>query len=123
MGDSPSIQVKSYYDEYEKDGVYLYSHWGGKKLSLTLKKALERRERWNDSPYLTRMIFCEMLQTGDNSLNGETGFGISNALGENSYPVIVVDPDNQKVWIGETSWSFKEYINTSDEDILKVFKE
>ncbi len=74
MGDRGNIIVK---DGGSK--VYLYTHWSGSQLPEILKEALIKGEdRWDDGPYLARIIFQEMLD-GD---TGTTGFGISSEYGD-----------------------------------------
>lgn len=99
-------------------GVFLYTHWGGFELPLVLQDALKRSEsRWNDS-YLGRVIFSEMVK-GD--VLGTTGYGISTALTDNSYPIIRVDRESQTVSFCrehltnptpsiEFVWTFAEYV-------------
>lgn len=80
MGDRRNIVL-----EYT-DGraIALYSHWTGSDLEQVLANALKRAQsRWDDSAYLTRAIFCEMVK-GD--VDGTTGFGIEPATwGEDDY--------------------------------------
>jgi hypothetical protein len=91
MGDRANIYV---IDKYASDdvgktvGVYLYTHWGGGSLPAILAEGLKlAQSRWGDTAYLTRMLFDHL--TG--LRGGETGFGISVSLGDNSYPILVVD--------------------------------
>jgi len=104
MGDRGNIKVGN---------VYLYTHWGGSGIKELLKKALKRKERWNDEAYLTRIIFCEMIE-GD--VEGETGFGISTHICDNEYNILEVDCEKQEVREvtkqGELvkKWSFEEFI-------------
>lgn len=90
MGDRGNIAVQ--------DGgkrVYLYGHWSGSDMPETLRTALVRGEgRWNDPPYLARIIFCELVKGSEMD---ETGFGISTTIGDNEHPIIVVDCDKQMV--------------------------
>lgn len=87
MGDRANVVVPNPYKEGE--AVYLYSHWGGSELPDVLASALERGVgRWNDAPYLTRIIFNEMTKGNEMA---ETGFGISTSLCDNGYPLLVVD--------------------------------
>lgn len=101
-------------------GVFLYTHSGGPRLPLLVRGALMRRQRWNQAPYLARLIFSGMTW---GSSQGDAGFGISSILGDNNYPVIVVDTAKQTVsYISEddarekrtdrpgASWSFEEYV-------------
>lgn len=81
---------------YIKDAdVYLYGHWIGYDLAIKVRDALKRApDRWTDSQYLARVVFCEMVR---DDIEGTTGYGISHAIGDNERPVIVVDPASQHV--------------------------
>ena len=58
MGDRGNIIVKDGNSE-----VYLYTHWTGSDLPDVLRSALKRgKSRWNDGPYLARIIFCEIVK-------------------------------------------------------------
>ncbi|QDP57889.1 MAG: hypothetical protein Unbinned1693contig1002_33 [Prokaryotic dsDNA virus sp.] len=97
MGDRGNIIVK-----YNEDIVYLYTHWGGSELYDVLKRALSRKERWNDPSYLTRIIFCEMVK---DDVEGSTGYGISSTAGDGGTDIIV-DVAKQTV----QGQSFEEFI-------------
>lgn len=72
MGDRANIIVQ----QEDNNHIYLYTHWGGYKVEEILALALKRsQDRWDDTPYLTRIIFSEMLK-GTN-LDDRTGYGIS----------------------------------------------
>jgi hypothetical protein len=81
MGDCGNVIIK---DEIGQQ-VCLYTHWRGSELRAILKSALRRRQRWDDAPYLARIIFCEMIK-GDEA--AETGFGISTRS-EGSAEIII----------------------------------
>lgn len=88
MGDRANILVKS-----NNEQVCLYTHWDGYKIEEVLKAALIRgKERHSDFPYITRIIFSEMIK---DSLMEVTGYGISQ------YPpdgfVLEVDVDEKTV--------------------------
>ena len=88
--------------------LYFYTHWNGYKLPKTLKEALIRgKNRWNDEPYLARIIFCEMIK---DDLMEETGFGISTYECDNNHENLVVDVDKQTVQWQDNVWSFAEYV-------------
>ena len=107
MGDRANIIVKAGGEQ-----VCLYTHWGGSELPQTLLTALSRKVRWDDFQYLTRIIFCEMLD----DLEGETGFGITNRVYDDEYGPLTVDVDNQTVrFDGEGPMSFDDYINSNPE--------
>jgi hypothetical protein len=74
--------------------VFLYSHWGGDSIAITVRDALKRgKERWSDGQYLPRIVFCEMIR-GD--IDGLIGFGIANAIWDNGRPIIVLDTTTMK---------------------------
>lgn len=89
MGDRANVYVKD-----GNRGVYLYTHWGGSELPGVVADALARRLRWDDGPYLTRIIFCEMVRGQEDS---EYGFGISARMCDNEHPIIVIDPRAQTI--------------------------
>ena len=117
MGDRANIVI-----ENDAGRIYLYTHWAGYSLPETLRSALERgKSRWDDESYLTRIIFCEMVKGSEADL---TGYGISNQLGDNGHPFLVVNVEEQTVAVegDETtphtmadpavgqSYSFTEYV-------------
>lgn len=105
MGDRSNIVVK----QYDGSSVYLYGHWMGEDSIGITKRVLERKQRWDDQAYLARMLFSEMVR---NDLDSDTGYGISTTMCDNEYPIIVLDPSTQQVWLEEYQWgdggSFKE---------------
>ncbi len=106
MGDRANILVKI---DNRDSGVYLYSHWGGTELPVILQEALAKRWRWQDAPYLTRIIFCEMVRGEE---FGETGFGISTKCCDGDDRLLEVNCQTQLV-IRQTdgkSWTFEEFI-------------
>lgn len=111
MGDRANIAIKQN-DLQTKDGepvhIYFYTHWSGEDLPMILQSALRRGEpRWNDTPYLSRIIFSEMIQ--DDVLD-ETGYGISTYICDNEHDIIYIDPESNTVSIGDRQWSFKDYV-------------
>lgn len=131
MGDRANVCVK---DQYNK--VFLYTHSYGSELPLMVKEALAKKARWNDMPYLTRIIFCRMVRGKEDY---ETGFGIASTLQDNSHPIVVVNAETQVIgfakessvesvdpsWIGTNYWSctFREFIEMSDAEILEKYME
>jgi hypothetical protein len=104
MGDRASILIK------EQDGgqIYFYTHWRGLELWQTLQDALQRgRGRWKDDPYLSRIIFSEMIK--DDVLE-ERGFGISTFLCDSEYPILEVHLSIREVVVNEKHFSFDEYL-------------
>ena len=90
MGDRSNIVVK----QHDGSRVWLYGHWMGEDSIRIVRDVLAERERWNDAPYLARMLFAKMTQ-GDPA--GSTGYGISTYMCDNEHPVIVLDPASQTV--------------------------
>ena len=75
--------------------IYFYTHWGGMDLEDDLRQALIRgTSRWNDPPYLARIIFSQMIQ---HDLLDVVGFGIDVDEFEPDYPTINVDLKNRTV--------------------------
>ena len=102
MGSRISIAVR----QNNGESVFLYSHWAGPRIAEDLQLALKRQQRWDDAPYLTRIIFCQMVK---NSLMDETGFGITNEdCGD--YPVMFIEPSTREIHVGEARWTFKQFI-------------
>jgi hypothetical protein len=78
-----------------KAPLYIYTHWGGTELPDVVARVLSRRQRLNDPQYLARITFCELIPRDD--WDGETGYGVSTYLGDNSYPILALDTDAQVV--------------------------
>jgi hypothetical protein len=122
-----NVFVHTEYDEPEK-GVYLYTHDDGDISPLLVRDALARRERWDDPPYLCRIIFCEMIK-GDEF--EATGYGISLHVNDNEHPLVRVNPRTKTVSFHQQSgggtnkfeekpsaqWSFDDYVRLDDSEI------
>lgn len=92
MGDRANVFVKEHGSE---EGVYLYTHWSGHVLPETVLAALVRGEdRWNDGPYLARIVFCEMVKGAEMEL---PGYGISATCGDGDNRIICLDPDDERI--------------------------
>lgn len=104
MGDRGNIAVK------QRDGatIYFYTHWRGYAVADAVAEALAKRERWDDDPYLARIIF-DTLTDGD---RGTTGFGISTDISDNQHPIPEVDCQSQTVRYDGTIYSFEAFINS-----------
>lgn len=112
MGDRGNICLKG----KSVGEVWLYTHWGGTILGDVLCRALARRQRWDDGPYLARIIYSEMLREGVDvrkRIDGDTGLGISSVPGDGLDHVFTLDVDTQTIthpyWAGRVS--FEEYIS------------
>lgn len=115
MGDRANILIKN----GESDsGVYLYTHWYGTELPYTLRDALLHKQRWNDTAYLARIIFCEMVDGKEREF---TGFGISTFACDGSDRILVINCFDQTVQRNEQKWSFNDYINLTDEQLENVW--
>ncbi|KKN82303.1 hypothetical protein LCGC14_0311160 [marine sediment metagenome] len=91
------------------DRIYLYTHWRGSGLPDILAAALARSgNRWNDAPYLARVIFREMIR-GDEE--GVAGFGISTYEQDNENAILEVDCDKQEV----NGVAFDKFIKAHEE--------
>ena len=122
MGDRANIYVKE-----GDSGVYLYTHWGGSELPQVVKVALSRHQRWDDGQYLARILFDTLTE---NQTGSETGHGISSVIGDNSYPIIVVNVDTQEVGLvrqgqedepNDLAMSFQSYVEAPDERLQADF--
>lgn len=108
MGDRAVVVVTQ---EEGEVPIYLYTHWGGSTLPEVVQAALRRgRSRWGDPPYLTRIIFSEMIQ--DEVLE-ETGFGISVHLIEGRQ-ILVNIPAKQIEIEGKPAMSFEAFVNQTE---------
>ena len=117
MGDRSNIVVV----QPDNNRIFLYGHWMGDDNYRVAGQVLSRQERWNDAPYLARMLFARMT-AGDEE--GSTGYGISTAMCDNEYPIVVIDPQNQSVHLEQYIWgdggkfetitphvTFEEFVN------------
>lgn len=113
MGDRAHIVIEGYGSK-----IWLYTHWKGSDIAAITKKALKRKQRWNDEGYLARIIFCEMLAFGNDpgALTGETGFGIASRPMEDTSRDIVVNTNDQTVTLpGKTPVAFKAFAGVSND--------
>jgi len=116
MGDRGNIVMKQSGDHGK---IFFYTHYDGSDLPRILQAALVRGEdRWDDEPYLGRIIFCELVK---NDVLGNLGYGITTYQTDNEHPVLYVDSNSQTVQCGNDpkfTWTFKEFIEL---DISKEF--
>ncbi len=120
MGDRANcIVLQNTYEE--NPPVWLYTHWDGSNLLAMVQKAIQHKQRWEDSPYLTRIIFDTMSAGHQGE---ETGFGISTSECDNNHHYVVVDPKRQEVRIEDLEsryvyhrWTFKEFCTTNLSDV------
>jgi hypothetical protein len=102
MGDRANVIIKS-----GDEQVCLYTHWNGYRLQDVVRDALKRAtSRWEDTQYLARIIFCEMVK---DDLMGLGGFGISQTVHDNERPLITICTDDISITVGGVSFSLSEY--------------
>jgi hypothetical protein len=75
-------------------GIYLYQHYDGNELFDIVKRAIAKKMRWEDTEYLTRIIFSEMIK---DNIAGETGYGIGNAQHGDIEFLVIVDTKKQTI--------------------------
>lgn len=116
MGERANIRLHFETNDTDGQDIYLYSHWDGGDLALTLQKALARRERWNDDAYLARIIANEVFHK---AYGEETGYGLAPYECDNNYNIVHVDLGLKTVTIGEVEWTFEEYVKAPEADIKR----
>ena len=117
MGDRSNIVVV----QPDNSRIWLYGHWMGDDNYRVAGDVLSRKQRWSDSCYLARMLFSKMIA---HDLESDTGYGISNTMCDNEYPIVVIDPQNQSVHLEDYIWgdggkfetitphvTFEEFVN------------
>jgi hypothetical protein len=88
MGDRANVYFK-------QAGVCLYTHWCGSELAVDVRNALRRgKDRWSDFQYLTRIVFCTMVNA---DIMGTTGYGITHEPQDNERAIIVVNEERMEV--------------------------
>jgi len=121
MGDRGNIVIRQSAGTNSGD-VWLYTHWGGTDIPEVVKRALAKKQRWDDKSYLARIIFQELV--GDDK--GGTGFDLSTRLQDNEHDLLVVDIPSQKVCVVDPNvekdgklpvdykpkrgWTFEDYV-------------
>lgn len=76
MGDRASIELV--YPRWNSKGersIWLYTHWGATEFPELLAHVLGKRERWDDEPYLARMIASAVFQSA--GIGDSTGAGLA----------------------------------------------
>lgn len=98
MGDKSNIVIQ----ESKGNRIYLYGHWMGASAIEIVAEVLSQRERWNDEPYLARMLFAKMTEASPK--DSSTGYGISTYMCDTEYPLIVLEPATQTAVLEEYAW-------------------
>lgn len=91
MGDRGHVHI-------EDTGVWLYTHWNASELTETVATAIGYGWRLGQPPYLTRIIFDEMV--GDQQ-GTSTGYGIQTEPQSDVWLVINVNCDKQRITVRE----------------------
>lgn len=103
MGCRGNIVVK-----YNDERVCLYSHWKGDELINILKTSLERgKSRLDDFQYITRIIFCDMINGHESEL---TGYGITQNIWDSNGYDIHVDINKQIIKYQGSEISIVEFL-------------
>jgi hypothetical protein len=110
MGDRANIYLR---DSDDTSGIYLYTHDGAQTWPHRLQEALHfGRSRWNDPPYLARIITSRVFA----DLVFETiGGGLSTQLGDNQYPLLCVDLLGQRVGL----YDYDDDLELEPEDLTQ----
>jgi len=114
MGDRAQVVIT---DNDELEGaVWLYTHWAGSELPSVVQSALKRQERWNDSEYLARIMFQEMI--GDDK--SATGYGIGTSEhGDGEHPVLILNATNMVITVrGLHHMPFKSFIELEPKTLM-----
>lgn len=109
MGD----RANAYIHDGEEPGVYLYTHWSGTELPSVVREALasdNARRRWDDGPYLARILFDAMTK---GQQGGETGFGIWSSAPDGQDRVVSIDVQAGTVSTSGGRWTLQEYAEGS----------
>ena len=123
MGDRANIVLnfgprRCQEDTRDYDPIYLYTHWGGTEMPHRLAVALKHGEgRWDDVTYLARIIVSQVVLNHDEL----TGYGLSPYECDNEHKYIHVTLEEQTVTIGEKTWTYKEYVAATTEEINKHY--
>jgi hypothetical protein len=98
--------------------IFIYGHWAGEVIALRLAQALYRC-RWDDPPYLARIVAQTFFDPIDLDNGEPTGFGMSPYVCDNEHALLVVDlpgnrvqevPGNDPAGQPAREWSFDEFI-------------
>ena len=103
MGDRANVIVT-----WSDEQVCLYTHWGAEDLPEVVRAALVRGvSRLDDFQYLTRIVFCEMIQ---GQSMGTTGFGITQKEHDGG-KTVYLDVDQGTVRLnGSEALSMSDYV-------------
>lgn len=115
MGDRANIVL----EQDTGSELWLYSHWAGSDMPRLLRDALGRgRARWDDEPYLGRIIFCELVQ---DDWKGLTGLGLTTYETDGGRRVLRVNVKRQEVRCRNQAWPFEEFVRLNDKQCDAVW--
>lgn len=89
--------------EERGERVYIYSHWDGydtEWLPLLASALNHSQNRWDDAPYMNRMIFSLLIS---DDVWGETGYGLSAHHMDSMQSPVVICHDDQTVYRDNTN--------------------
>jgi hypothetical protein len=131
MGDCGNVVFPS-----EAGNLFLYTHMRGTDLPLIVKRALALQARWDDPPYLARIVFEHMIEVREAGAYRWLGFGISLEISDNNWPLLVLDCASRKVRfcsvgqyganaVGPERWKsdFADYVGSCDEALSLAWSE
>ena len=114
MGDRGNIIFFEQIDD-QVGTVYLYTHWLGYEMPRIVQKALKRKIHWDDSAYLARTVFDELVGRNQGS---DGGFGISAFMQDNEHPLLLIDVANQLIGVVEAPDSPTELPKVKPENLF-----
>jgi len=100
----------------EDTGVFLYTHWGSSQIENTVRKPLQRRQRWTDPEYLARIVFSQMTCE---HVDSDLGFGICTSRHGDIDVLVTLNCAKQTVTV-EDVWEKTEETSTFTEFIRGV---
>jgi len=116
MGDRGHVEIISEGDPT----LYYYTYWGASGLPTDVADALHRgKGRWNDSEYLNRIIFSEMIK---DSVLSDTGYGIGFHQHGDVWRIVTIDHVNKTVGIKEINYDKVDWSNYNEDDVVWDWK-
>ena len=107
------------FSEYNKNcPIYLYTHSKGQNLVNIVYEVLSMKRRWDDSDYLTRMIFCAMVPK--DSWFDEHGYGIGTSMYDDLDILISLNISDKTIKM-QSSSELHTYEKMSFDDFVNVF--
>lgn len=101
---SGQIEIKGLYGS-----VFLYTHDLAHNILHIVHDVLNRKTKWDDPDYLSRMLFCKLVPP--EFWNSDKGFGIGTQMYHNIKLLITIDTVLKKIII--TNFENSSIINKS----------